>query len=90
MRALFLPRVFTQGVRADTMRILIGLLASTGIRIAEALHLTPGDIETDHGVNGVLIGRSKNGGQPARPAACGQHRPAGVLSPSAGPGSDRA
>jgi integrase len=57
------PRVFTHGFAADTMRTLIGLLAVTGIRIGEALRLTPDDLHTDltSGVGVLLIRRGKNG-----------------------------
>jgi integrase len=65
------PRVFTHGFVADTMRTLIGLLAVTGIRVGEALRLTPADLDTnltpgldtDHsnGIGVLLIRTSKNG-----------------------------
>lgn len=52
------PQVFGHRFVADTMRTLIGLLAATGIRIGEALRLTPADLDTESGV--LLIRSSKN------------------------------
>lgn len=52
------PQVFTRGFVDDTMRTLIGLLAATGIRIGEALRLTPADIDPVSAV--LLIRNSKN------------------------------
>lgn len=70
------PRVFTHGFVAETMRTLIGLLAATGIRIGEALRLTPADLDTnDDGVGVLLISRSKSGAGrliPLHPTITGQ------------------
>jgi len=38
------------GLRPVTYRTLFGLLAATGLRISEALHLRPEDIDLSHGV----------------------------------------
>ena len=38
------------GLRPATMRCLIGLLACTGLRISEALHLSLADVDLDHGI----------------------------------------
>lgn len=45
--------------RAATMRALIGLLAATGMRIGEAIHLNQGDI--DHGRGVLTVVESKFG-----------------------------
>jgi integrase len=39
----------TDGLRPATYRTLFGLLASTGLRISEALHLRPQDVDFAHG-----------------------------------------
>jgi len=38
------------GLRPATMRCLIGLLASTGLRVSEALHLSRTDVDLDRGI----------------------------------------
>lgn len=62
------PRVFTHDLITGTMTTLIGLLAATGMRIGEALALTPAnlqprttDTDTDTDISVVLIRHSKNG-----------------------------
>jgi integrase len=52
-------QAFTHELVADTMRIVIGLLAATGIRIGEALRLTVTDIDTAAGA--LVIRANKNG-----------------------------
>jgi integrase len=52
------PLVFTRGFLADTMRTLVGLLVATGLRIGEALRLSPPDIDTDAGVLLIISGKS--------------------------------
>lgn len=37
-----------EGLRPATMKCLLGLLAATGLRISEALHLTHSDVDSDH------------------------------------------
>jgi integrase/recombinase XerD len=48
-------------LRAATMKTLTGLLAVTGMRIGEALRLTIGDLDLDHGV--IVITQAKFGRQ---------------------------
>jgi len=56
------PRVFTRELVVATMRTVIGLLAATGMRIGEALHLKTTDIDTSTAGGAVLtIRNSKNG-----------------------------
>lgn len=45
------------GIRAPTISALIGLLYSTGLRISEALHLTPGDIDAHSSMLHVVKGK---------------------------------
>lgn len=52
------PRVFHHRLVAETMGTLVGLLAATGIRIGEALRLTPGDIDLQAG---ALVIRASKG-----------------------------
>ena len=40
----------TDGLRPMTYRTLFGLLAATGLRISEALHLQPQDVDLVHGI----------------------------------------
>lgn len=40
----------THGLRSATYRTLFGLLASTGLRISEAIHLQPQDVDFAHGL----------------------------------------
>ena len=40
----------TKGLRPATYRTLFGLLASTGLRISEALHLRPQEVDFAHGI----------------------------------------
>jgi integrase/recombinase XerD len=58
-------RSIPQPLRAATYRTLIGLLASTGVRVGEALRLDRGDIDWADGV--LLIRRSKFGKSRAVP-----------------------
>jgi len=60
------PSVFTHPLIGHTMTTLIGLLAATGMRVGEALALTPNDlqapaIDTGNGLGVVVIRHSKNG-----------------------------
>jgi integrase len=46
-----------QGLRPATLRCLLGLLAATGLRISEALHLTHADVDFQHKV--LLVKETK-------------------------------
>lgn len=50
------PAVFTSARVAATMRVIIGLLAATGIRIGEAVHLTVPDFDA---ANDVILVRGR-------------------------------
>jgi len=47
----------TDGIRPQSVSVLIGLLYSTGLRIAEALNLTLGDIDREHSTLHVVNGK---------------------------------
>lgn len=82
------PRVFHHRLVAETMGTLIGLLAATGIRIGEALRLTPGDIDLESGVLLIRASKGTDGwSRSTRPASTGcwptaTCRPAGAPAPT--------
>ncbi|USQ76099.1 tyrosine-type recombinase/integrase [Ornithinimicrobium cryptoxanthini] len=61
------PQVFTRQLQAATMRTVIALLAATGMRIGEALRLTPADIDTATGVLTIRASKRKDRLVPVHP-----------------------
>lgn len=61
------PGVFTLALPAATMSTVIALLAVTGMRIGEALRLTPADIDTTTGVLTIRASKRKDRIVPVHP-----------------------
>jgi integrase len=74
-------------LRAATMRTLVGMMAVTGMRIAEALRLTIADLDLDQGV--VLIAHAKFGSATPGPARTQLMSGRRRLPASAGPPTPR-
>ncbi len=61
------PRMFDRPLQAATMATVIALLGATGMRIGEALRLTPADIDTTTGVLTIRASKRKDRLVPVHP-----------------------